>query len=214
MCLNGSMRKIVTRGDSFLPSSVTLRRSLGSKSPINRIEFEKQNWLDSGSKAILQDDETSLYFASTARGGYEDTMKKVLAICLIVLLLCGCSRIPKNYPFENKNEPIESVELLYYPWYEDRSKPIMEFELMRTLSPDEIPEFMNKLYALETTKAFPPPSNYGLYVARVNYKNGDSEYFGARTIEFVKSGKDACAIGGYCFTGNGFDMLFFEYAWN
>ena len=55
-------------------------------------------------------------------------MKRILSVCLVMILLCGCSRMPKTYPFENKDKTIESIELLYYPWYEDESKPFMEFE--------------------------------------------------------------------------------------
>lgn len=140
-------------------------------------------------------------------------MKKTLLIFLFALLLCGCSRMPQTYPFENKTEPIESIELLYYPWYADNTKPFMEFETIRALSDDEIPEFMDKVYALETKKASPtPPGNYGLYIARVNYENGDAEYYGTMHIEFVENGKDAYAVGYYYFTGNSFEELFMEYA--
>lgn len=140
-------------------------------------------------------------------------MKRILSLFLIVFLLCGCTRKPRTYPFENKDEPIKSVELLYYPWYEDHSQPFMEFQLIRTLAYDEIPEFMNKVYSLETVRSGPPPhGNYGLYIARVSYENGDMEYYGTHHIEFVKSGSDACAVGYYFFLGDAFDTLFLEYA--
>lgn len=139
-------------------------------------------------------------------------MKRILSICLLILLLCGCSRMSQKYPFKNQGEAIESIELLYYPWYEDESKPFMEFETIRTLSNAEIPGFMNELYALETKKATPtPPGNYGAYIARVNYKNGDSEYFGTMHIEFVANGEKPFAVGYYYFPGNQFDELFFKY---
>ena len=138
---------------------------------------------------------------------------RILSVCLAMLLLCGCSRMPKTYPFENKDQPIASVELLYYPWYEDESKPFMEFEIIRTLSEDEIPDFMNELYSLETKKATPtPPGNYGAYIARVNYENGDAEYFGTMHIEFVAYGEEPFAVGYYYFPGEEFDKLFFQYA--
>lgn len=140
-------------------------------------------------------------------------MKRILSICLLILLLCGCSRMPKTYPFENKDETIESIELLYYPWYEDKSKTFMEFETIRTLSDAEILKFMNELYSLETKKATPtPPGNYGAYIARVNYENGDSEYFGTMHIEFAANGEKAFAVGYYYFPGEQFDELFFKYA--
>ena len=144
-----------------------------------------------------------------------ERFKKFILICFITLLLYGCSPMPKTYPFENKNELIESIELLYYPWYTDDSKPFMEFETIRTLTDEEIPEFMDKVYALETKKAAPtPPANYGLYIARVNYENGDTEYYGTTHIEFVESGEKASAVGYYYFPGDSFDNLFSEYAYN
>ena len=140
-------------------------------------------------------------------------MKKLIIICMLLALLSGCSVKPNEYPFENRNESIASVELLYYPWIADERKPFMEFQLIRTLTVDEIPEFMDKIYSLETKRVRPtPPSNYGLYIARVCYENGDTEYFGTRHIEIVKAGKEAYAVGYYVFTGDAFEKLFLEYA--
>lgn len=140
-------------------------------------------------------------------------MKRFLSVFVLILFLCGCSRMPKTYPFENKGESIETVELLYYPWYEDESKPFMEFQTIRILSDSEISEFMNELYELETKKATPtPPANYGAFIARVNYKNGDTEYFGTMHIEFVSNGEEPFAVGYYYFPGDQFDKLFLKYA--
>lgn len=140
-------------------------------------------------------------------------MKKYYVIILIVLCLCGCSRMPEAYPFENKDEAIKTIELLYYPWYTDESKPFMEFETIRTLKKEEIHAFMESIYALDTRKSAPtPPGNYGMYIARINYENGDTEYLGSTHIEFVKSGETACAVGYYYFAGDGFERLFLEYA--
>ena len=141
-------------------------------------------------------------------------MKKFHVFILIVLFLYGCSRMSEGYPFENKDEAIKSIELLYYPWYLDESKPFMEFETVRTLNQEEIPAFMERVYALDTRKAAPtPPGNYGMYIARINYENGDTEYLGSTHIEFVKSGETAYAVGYYYFTGDDFENLFLEYAW-
>ena len=140
-------------------------------------------------------------------------MKKILTICLIMLLLCGCSPKPQSYPFVNKSEPIESVELLYYPRANNVDEEWMAFQQIRVLEPEEITTFMNALYALPTKRARPtPPSDYGSYVARVTYENGDMEYFGSVHIEFVANGTDAHAMGYYYFPGNAFEELFFGYA--
>ena len=142
-------------------------------------------------------------------------MKRLLLVFFALLILGGCSTRPMEYPFPNRGEPIESVELLHHPWYEDDTKPFLEFELIRTLEDEEIAGFMEAVYALETHRARPtPPSNYGTYFARVNYENGDTEYLGTAHIEFVESGDQAWAVGDYYFPGDVFDKLFFEYAGN
>ena len=142
-------------------------------------------------------------------------MKRLIILCLLLGMLSGCSVKPNEYPFEHQNEPIESVDLLYYPWIVDDRKPFMEFQLIRTLAVEEIPEFMDKLCSLETKRVRPtPPSNYGQYIARVSYENGNTEYFGTRHIEFVKAGEEAYAVGYYKFTGDSFEELFLSYAGN
>lgn len=140
-------------------------------------------------------------------------MKKLICIILLLSVLTGCSVKPNSYPFEHRNEPITGVELLYYPWIDDETKPFMEFQVIRILESEEVPVFMDALYALETKRARPtPPGNYGQYIARVSYANGDTEYFGTRHIELVKAGEEAYAVGYYYFTGDAFDKLFLEYA--
>lgn len=160
-------------------------------------------------------------------------MKKNIAflmVCACLFFLCGCSTIgsmfeivfsDKIYPFPNKEKSIESIELLYY-LHGENSPPCgsgvncekyMQFELIRQLEEEEIPSFMEQLYALKTTRYVgDPPDNYGPYIAKVNYENGDTEYFGSRHFELVKEGAEPCAIGIYCFRGDVFEELFFEYA--
>ena len=91
----------------------------------------------------------------------------------------------------------------------------MNFKLIRKLEQEEIHEFMERLYALKTKQAFgSPPCDYGPYIARANYVNGDSEYFGTRHIELVEEGTEAFAVGIYYFSGDSFEKLFLEYAGN
>ena len=140
-------------------------------------------------------------------------MKRMLVVCLIMVHLCGCSIQPKSYPFVNREEPIKSIELLYYPRATNMDEEWMVFRLIRALEPEEIPTFMNALYELPTKRARPtPPSDYGAYIVRVTYENGDTEYFGSIHIEFVQSGSEPYAMGYYYFTGDAFEELFFEYA--
>jgi len=73
--------------------------------------------------------------------------------------------------------------------------------------------FMKELYNLETDRCItPPPTGYGLYIARVVYRNGDIEMFGSRHIEFIAKGSTPRGIGEYSFSKKAFEELFFEYA--
>ena len=136
----------------------------------------------------------------------------IIVICLALLLL-GCASSRDPYPFENRDEPIASIELLYYPWINNENAPFMEFVLVRELSAEEIPVFMKELYALPSSFVLGSPlGNYGSYIARVSYENGDTEYFGSRHIELVKASEEPYAVGVYRFTGDSFDKLFLEYA--
>ena len=143
-------------------------------------------------------------------------MKKLLllVVCLSFLLL-GCNSAAEPYPFENRDEPITAIELLYYPWIENENEPFMEFVLIRELSIEEIPLFMEELYALPSSFVLGSPlRNYGLYIAKVSYENGDTEYFASRHNELVKAGEEPYAVGVYRFIGDSFDELFLEYAGN
>ena len=140
-------------------------------------------------------------------------MRKLIILSVLLVCLTACSIQPNSYPFENRNEPIKQIDLFYYPWIDDESKPFMEFQLIRTLESDEILEFMEAIYSLETKRARPtPPANYGPYIARVYYENGDIEHFASWHIEFVEAGEKAFAVGYYYFAGDAFDELFLEYA--
>ena len=140
--------------------------------------------------------------------------KYILIISFVLFLLCYFLAEPRSYPFVNKNVPIKSIELLYYPWAIDMAETWMDFQQIRVLEQEEIPGFMNAIYGLQTKRAKPSPplSNYGPYIARVTYKNGDVEYFGSRHIEFVENGQEAYAVGLYYFPGDTFEKLFLEYA--
>ena len=146
---------------------------------------------------------------------HTNTWKRCLTgVCLFVfvLLLGTCYNLSKDYPFENKNELIESIELIYHP-YSEKLEGEDELISIRFLGSDEIPAFMKQVYTLETDRALPtPPTGWGVYIARVTYENGDVEYLGSLHIEFVESGKTPVSLGTYYFTGDSFEQLFLEYA--
>ena len=143
-------------------------------------------------------------------------MKKVLLTILVILLLmASCPSRPNEYPFPNRGEPIESVELLRYPFGDDsRRGGKFVFRSIRFLSEEEIPVFMEALYSLPTWCAKPTPNaNYGEYIARVTYSNGDTEYFGSQHFELVKKGEEPIGVGTYYFPGETFEELFHKYAY-
>lgn len=141
-------------------------------------------------------------------------MKKLCILCVLILLLtlCGCDE-EKPYPYTNKEVTIESVELLYYPWYDNKGEP-GEFVSIKFLSEEETESFMESLYKLPTKEGsgIPPSRGHGAYIARVSYENGDVEYFGSRHIELVESGEDRYGVGLYYYADNSFEELFFQYA--
>ena len=143
--------------------------------------------------------------------------KQIIYLFLLIFILCGCSsnRMSEHYVFQNKDEAIESVELLLNPYTDDGySEHEGEFISIRTLEKNEISSFMESVYALETGKCIsPPPTNHGFYIVRVTYENGDIEMLGSYHLEFVKKGEAPKGIGAYYFTSQtAFETLFYEYA--
>lgn len=138
----------------------------------------------------------------------------ILFLCILLILLSSCKQVSKSYSFPNKNEPIESIELLYYPFALDiDNEEFMHFELIRQLDTQEIPTFIEQLFSLKTKEVFGSPArDYGQYIARVNYENGVTEYFGSRHIELVEANDQPCAVGIYYFPGDAFEQFFLEYA--
>ena len=139
-------------------------------------------------------------------------MKKIMIIILFVISLYigGCK--PREYTFPNKNQTVEKVELLYNP-YTDNSASDREMEVVCVLKKEQVSAFLESLYSLDTSRCTtPPPRNYGVYIARVVYQNGDVEMFGSRHIEFIQKGDSPKAVGAYYFSGEEFEKLFFEYA--
>lgn len=139
-------------------------------------------------------------------------MKKIVAItlCIITLFIGGCK--PREYTFPNKNQPVNKIELLYNP-FSEKGTGSRTMELICTLEDESVDAFLEELYSLDTSRCTtPPPRNYGVYIARVVYQNGDVEMFGSRHIEFIEKGDTPKAIGEYYFSGDAFDKLFLEYA--
>jgi len=140
-------------------------------------------------------------------------MKRFLVIFLVLVTLSGCSRISDVYEFANRDVTIEKIELLYYPASIDFDAERNKFWFIRELEAEEIAVFMEQLYELPTKRARPTPlSDYGPYIARVSYINGDTEYFGSWHIELVEAGTNRFSVGVYYFPGDCFEELFFSYA--
>lgn len=138
-------------------------------------------------------------------------MRRLLVFFMVIPLLCACSRIPETYSFAYEGKTIACVELLnnYSAVYTGQ-----EFTVIRNLSEDEIPAFMDMLSQLETRQCItPPPRNFGPHIVRVTYADGDMELFGSWHIEFVEKGQSVKGVGAYCFSEDDFENLFMEYAY-
>lgn len=137
-------------------------------------------------------------------------MRKIVFILMLIPLLFGCRRIPETYQFANTELEIKQVELLSNASVGYTGQ---EFTLVRALDEDEISDFMDALYKLETKKCTtPPPRNFGPHIVRVTYENGDMELFASWHIEFVENGKAITGVGAYYFSGDAFETLYSEYA--
>lgn len=135
--------------------------------------------------------------------------KITISFLLICLLLCGC--MSNEYSFKSDNVSIVSVELLYNPYAHEgyTGKP---FELICVLDQASAESFVDEIRALKTKKQHsPPPSNYGDYIAKVTYDDGDEEWFGSRHIEYVEYGSVQFGVGTYYFDRTAFTEIFLKY---
>ena len=107
---------------------------------------------------------------------------------------------------------IESIELLYHPLPEG-TFTLKDYMFVRQLEPEEVDPFMDALQVLETKKtSVSPVRDFGVYVVRVAYLNGEKEIFGDYHIEHVESGEEETGVGFYFFVGDAFEELFITYA--
>lgn len=129
-------------------------------------------------------------------------MKKVRIrrFLLIAAILAFLIRIyiRSEYRFPNDADTIVSVQIMQCsdtePW--DPSG----YWLLKELNTNEIPEFMEKIYSLETERGGTPPRwNYGEYMVKITYANGDMEFLGTHCIAFVRSGEWQSGVGEYYF---------------
>ena len=129
-------------------------------------------------------------------------MKKVRLrrLLLIAAILAFLIRIyiRSEYRFPNDMESIVSVQIMQCsdtePW--DPSG----YWLLKELNENEIPEFMEKIYCLETERGGTPPRwNYGEYIVKITYANGDMECLGTYCIAFVRPGERQSGVGEYYF---------------
>ena len=127
-------------------------------------------------------------------------MKKARRFLLIAVILTFLIRIyiRSEYRFPNDMESIVSVQIMQCsdtePW--DPSG----YWLLKELNTNEIPEFMEKIYSLETERGGTPPLwNYGEYMVSITYANGDMECLGTHCIAFVHSGEWQSGVGEYYF---------------
>ena len=139
--------------------------------------------------------------------------RAVLCCCVLFCLVLPLSSCSEPYPFPDQFIAVDRIELLYYPRGFSVYEDVNEFHLIRELEPSEFNEFIHKIHALRTDRGgHPPRSDYGPFIARVTYRNGDVEYLGSYHIEHVRNGESPVGCGTYYFVAEYFEVLFFEYA--
>lgn len=118
-------------------------------------------------------------------------MKKTAVIILIVgLLLSGCQTIypaPVHQPVEN----VAKIELL--------DTHLHDVVVLYTLNESEIPEFWEKLTALEFGRYINDPSTiYGILAVKIYYRDGYVDIIGADINDYNNpSGKSIARDGWY-----------------
>ena len=135
-------------------------------------------------------------------------MKKVRRFLLIAVILTFLIRIyiRSEYRFPNDMESIVSVQIMQRI-NQDSGDPT-EYSFVKELGTNEIPVFMEEIYALETKQGGTPPRwSYGEYMVQITYQNGDMEFLGTYCIELVRSGERQSGVGEYYFED---EEAFFE----
>lgn len=143
------------------------------------------------------------------------TVLAQLALGLVVILIgiAVFSSAPSTpYSFPNKGVEITSIELLSNQKSNSPGKDGRNMVLLRTLTGDEIPAFMEQCYELPTgSNGTPPHTGYGSCVAKIYYANGDIEVFSSSIIELIPAGSEPLGWGPHVFSGKSFDEVFAQY---
>ena len=136
----------------------------------------------------------------------------VIFFMLVFLVLSiSSNRTPKHYIFPNPIDQIESIELLYNQNNGGEGINTSNICSIRMLDQNEVQPCMKAIYRLETRIAYPPPSGWGCYIAKISYCNGDVEILGNYNIEYISVGHSPTGISTYFFTGKTFEELFAKY---
>ena len=139
-------------------------------------------------------------------------MKKITIIILFLVTLFGCAGTDSTYSFPNRDMRIISIQLLHNRNVNGVGIDESNMVLLKELSEEEIPEFMNACYQLPTKiMGTPPSTGYGEYVAKILYENGDIEIFSTYNIELIPDGCKAVGCGTHYFPVKCFNDVFTEY---
>ena len=123
--------------------------------------------------------------------------KRWLLIGAILILLTRIY-ILREYRFPHDAQSVAGIRIMHR--VNQASGDPLEYVFLKELDKNEIPAFMEQIYALETQRGGTPPRwGYGEYMAEITYINGDMEYLGTHCIGFVPSGGRASGVGEYYF---------------
>ena len=136
----------------------------------------------------------------------------VILLSAILVVSSGCSKPEETYSFPNRNIQIISIELLHNRNTNGIGIDESNMVLVRTLSGNEIIEFMSACYELPTKRMGTPPcTGYGEYIAKIYYENGDIEIYSTYNIELIPKGNHAVGCGSHYFPVNCFNDVFAQY---
>jgi len=140
-------------------------------------------------------------------------MKKRHWIIFVILsvTLAGCAADPsKPYSFRQKESQIVEISILVqnkeYSNWEER------FEVIVELDPSQYSYFLEKLSSVKGQPFFNPPgTDFGLYVIRITYIDGEEEFISCDNNAYLRPGKEL-RYDTYWFSDkDGFDQLIQEF---
>lgn len=125
---------------------------------------------------------------------------KLLYLFLAILsILTGCG---KKVSLHQRVDNIDQIEFIYSPYF--------QFEVLYTLSDDEISECVDEIRKLNLRRSSSPSDNGGTYIVKITYTDGSFDSLGSWSVSYT-SGDIIEHDGWYYISKNDLYNLFSRY---